>query len=54
MNTTHRRPTANPMWDSIFVPCCQVNTRTHMLERRAQEAGCTTLAEYHAFRRANS
>ena len=54
MNTTHRPAKIVHLWDSLFVPGSQVNTQLHRLERRAQAAGCTTLAEYHAFRRANS
>lgn len=54
MNTTHRPAKIVHLWDSIFVPGSQVNTKLHLLEIKAAAAGCTTLAEYHASRRANS
>ncbi|AMS03600.1 hypothetical protein BJD66_gp31 [Gordonia phage Emalyn] len=49
MNTTHRR-----MYPHLFLELATVNSKEHSLQVRAARAGCTTLAEYHAFRRANS
>ncbi|UQT02176.1 hypothetical protein SEA_AXUMITE_77 [Gordonia phage Axumite] len=53
MNHSSRPAKRHPMWDSIFVPGCSVDTRRHREERDAQRDGATTLAEYHAWRRAN-
>lgn len=40
------------MWTSLYCPGARVNTKLHRIERDAERAGCVTLEEYQAFRRA--